>query len=97
MLEEPNTIRSWLGLRERSTRAHPPSSYARDGYAVDLAHIALRYSAIRYADRLADAGALASIGTVGDSFDNAPAEFEQHYYRQINPRQRPLSGEPALH
>ena len=26
-----------------------------------------------------------------------PAEFEQHYYRQINPRQQPLSGEPALH
>ncbi len=33
-----------------------------------------QYTAIRYADRLAQAGALASIGTVGDSFDNALAE-----------------------
>ncbi len=33
-----------------------------------------QYTAIRYANRLADAGALASIGTVGDSYDNALAE-----------------------
>ena len=101
-----------------------------------------QYTAIRYHDRLLDAGALASIGTVGDSYDNAlaesvislyklecvrhdgpfrtvdalelatcdwvhwfnhhrlhgsighipPIEFEQNYYRQINPRQQPLAG-----
>ena len=33
-----------------------------------------QYTAIRYAERLADVGAIASIGTVGDSFDNALAE-----------------------
>jgi putative transposase len=33
-----------------------------------------QYTAIRYAARLLDAGALASIGSVGDSYDNAPAE-----------------------
>jgi putative transposase len=33
-----------------------------------------QYTAIRYGNRLADAGALASIGTVGDSYDNALAE-----------------------
>ena len=33
-----------------------------------------QYTASRYAERLADAGALASIGTVGDSYDNAMAE-----------------------
>ncbi len=33
-----------------------------------------QYVAIRYAERLADAGAVASIGTVGDSYDNAQAE-----------------------
>ena len=104
-----------------------------------------QYTAIRYADRLLEAGALASIGSVGDSYDNAmaesviglyktecvkhdgpfrtvedlelatlswvhwfntnrlhsaidyrtPAEFEDHYYRHINPRQQPLSGQPA--
>ncbi len=30
--------------------------------------------AIRYAERLAEAGAVASIGTVGDSYDNSQAE-----------------------
>jgi len=34
----------------------------------------VQYRAIRYTDRLADAGAVASIGTVGDSYDNAQAE-----------------------
>lgn len=33
-----------------------------------------QYTAIRYADRLSDMGALASIGAVGDSYDNAMAE-----------------------
>jgi putative transposase len=33
-----------------------------------------QYTAIRYTNRLTDVGALASIGTVGDSFDNAMAE-----------------------
>lgn len=33
-----------------------------------------QYTAITYAERLADVGALASIGTVGDSYDNAMAE-----------------------
>jgi hypothetical protein len=26
-----------------------------------------------------------------------PIEYETEYYRQINSRQQPLSGEPALH
>lgn len=33
-----------------------------------------QYVSIRYSERLADAGAVASIGTVGDSYDNAQAE-----------------------
>ncbi len=33
-----------------------------------------QYTSIRYSDRLHDAGAVASIGTVGDSYDNAQAE-----------------------
>jgi transposase InsO family protein len=34
----------------------------------------LRYRAIRYSQRLAEAGAVASVGSKGDSFDNAMAE-----------------------
>jgi putative transposase len=33
-----------------------------------------QYTSVRYATRLLDAGALASIGSVGDSYDNAAAE-----------------------
>ncbi len=33
-----------------------------------------QYTSIRYSTRLLDAGAVASIGTVGDSYDNAQAE-----------------------
>jgi putative transposase len=32
------------------------------------------YSAIRYAERLGEVGAIASVGTTGDSYDNALAE-----------------------
>lgn len=34
----------------------------------------VQYVAIRYTERLADAGAVASVGSVGDSYDNAMAE-----------------------
>jgi putative transposase len=124
---------------------------ARAGHSLDgLIHhsdAGSQYTAIRYAERLTDVGAVASIGTVGDSYDNAmaesviglyktecvrhdgpfrtvddlelatlgwvhwfntarlhsalnyltPIEYEQDYYRQINPRQQPLPGQPALH
>lgn len=33
-----------------------------------------QYTALRYSERLADVGAIASIGTVGDSYDSALAE-----------------------
>ena len=33
-----------------------------------------QYTAIRYTQRLAEAGGIASIGSVGDSYDNALAE-----------------------
>jgi putative transposase len=50
----------------------------RAGHSVDgVVHhsdAGSQYTAIRYSTRLLDAGAVASIGTVGDSFDNAMAE-----------------------
>jgi putative transposase len=40
-----------------------------------------QYTAIRYANRLGDVGALPSIGTVGDSYDNAMAESNIGLYK----------------
>ena len=37
--------------------------------------------ALRYSERLADVGAIASIGTVGDSYDNALAETVVRLYK----------------
>ncbi|QYG91175.1 IS3 family transposase [Iamia sp. SCSIO 61187] len=47
--------------------------WTRDGHSLDgLVHhsdAGSQYTSIRYAERLTDAGAVASIGTVGDSYD----------------------------
>ncbi|WP_267239054.1 IS3 family transposase [Curtobacterium sp. VKM Ac-1376] len=40
-----------------------------------------QYTALRYSDRLAEVGAVASIGTVGDSYDNALAETVVGLYK----------------
>ena len=40
-----------------------------------------QYTAVRYTERLADVGAVASIGTVGDSYDNALAESVVGLYK----------------
>jgi len=40
-----------------------------------------QYTALRYSERLADVGALASIGSVGDSYDNAMAESVVGLYK----------------
>jgi len=40
-----------------------------------------QYTSIRYSERLSDIGALASIGTVGDSYDNALAETVVGLYK----------------
>jgi putative transposase len=59
--------------------------WTRDGHDIaGLVHhsdAGSQYTSIRYAERLADAGALASIGTVGDSYDNALAESTIGLYK----------------
>ncbi|GAB3843362.1 hypothetical protein GCM10027610_055740 [Dactylosporangium cerinum] len=42
----------------------------------------VQYRAIRYTQRLAEAGAVASVGSKGDSFDNAMAEAFNSSTRQ---------------
>lgn len=51
--------------------------WRRDDRLEDLVHHSDRgsqYTAIRYAERLGEVGAIASVGTTGDSYDNALAE-----------------------
>jgi putative transposase len=42
---------------------------------------ARQFTSIRYGERLAEIGAVPSIGTVGDSYDNALAETVNGYYK----------------
>ncbi len=43
--------------------------------------IQAQFTSIRYGERLAEIGAVPSIGTVGDSYDNALAETVNGYYK----------------
>ena len=40
-----------------------------------------QFTSIRYGERMAEIGAVPSIGTVGDSYDNALAETVNGYYK----------------
>ena len=40
-----------------------------------------QFTSVRYGERLAEIGATPSIGSVGDSFDNALAETVNGYYK----------------
>jgi putative transposase len=52
-----------------------------------------QYTSIRYSTRLLDAGALASIGSVGDSYDNAMAESTIGLYKtECTHREGPWRG-----
>ena len=64
-----------------------------------------QYTSIRYTDRLAEIGALPSIGTVGDSYDNAMAESTIGLYksgtglaaRAMAHRRAARASHPRLH
>jgi putative transposase len=52
-----------------------------------------QYLAIRYTERLAEAGAVTSVGSVGDSFDNALAETIIGLYKtELIRRRGPWKG-----
>lgn len=46
----------------------------RDGGLIHHSDRGVQYISIRYTERLAEAGVEASVGSVGDSYDNALAE-----------------------
>ena len=64
-----------MALWTRARAGHDPAGVVHHSDAGS------QYTSIRYATRLADAGALASIGTVGDSYDNALAESTIGLYK----------------
>jgi len=71
--------RCWLDTLVVGSRRHSPNS--------------AYYLAIRYTERLAEAGALSSVGSKGDSYDNALAETVHGLYKtEIIKRQGPWRG-----
>ena len=58
------------------------TNYARYNKLVLLRLLELaQFTSLRYGERLAEIGAVPSIGSVGDSFDNALAETVNGYYK----------------
>ena len=56
-----------------------------------------QYVSIRYTQRLADAGLVASVGGVGDSYDNALAETINGLYKtELIYRQGPWKNREAV-
>ena len=60
--DPPEAFNEQLLLLQEAGVASPPIESAQ-------------YTALRYTERLAEVGAIASIGTVGDSYDNALADL----------------------
>jgi transposase InsO family protein len=65
---DPQLGRGLYGVR----KVHAPGGRL-DGL-IQHSDAGSQYTSIRYSDRLAEAGAIASIGSVGDSYDNTQAE-----------------------
>jgi putative transposase len=63
-----------IWTRQREQRAGQGGEQGGLGGLVHHSDRGVQYLAIRYTERLADAGAVTSVGSVGDSYDNALAE-----------------------
>jgi putative transposase len=73
--------------------------WRRENHGADLGGLVhhsdrgVQYRAIRYSQRLAEAGAVASVGSKGDSFDNAMAEaFNSLYKAELVRNKGPWRG-----
>ena len=73
--------------------------WRRQNHGADLANLVhhsdrgVQYRAIRYSQRLAEAGAVASVGSKGDSYDNAMAEaFNSLYKAELVRNKGPWRG-----
>ena len=85
-----------------STRSSRPSGH-REREQRDLSRLlhhsdhGCQYLSIRYTERLAEAGIEASVGSVGDSYDNAAAEaLNKLYKKELIWRRGPWTGLDAV-
>ena len=71
-------LERWIGVRQQALYARQPSS------GTELIHHSDRgsqYVSIRYTERLEEAGLMPSVGSTGDSYDNALAETINGLYK----------------
>jgi len=93
-----------MSPQPRASRERPPAASAATlgvGIAgAAAAHHSVRgsqYVSIRYGERLAEAGIEPSVGSIGDSFDNAPAETINGLYKaEIIHRRGPWKTREAV-
>ncbi|TYQ19618.1 UNVERIFIED_ORG: integrase-like protein [Zoogloea ramigera] len=70
-----------LDALEQALYARQPE---RDGALIHHSDRGSQYVCIRYSERLAEAGVEPSVGSKGESYDNALAETIANYYRQLS-------------
>jgi putative transposase len=76
-----------MGLWARSRDGHPTSGL------IHHSDKGVQYVAVRYTQRLAEAGAVASVGSTGDSYDNALAEaFNSLFKAELVRNKGPWAG-----
>ena len=84
---------SWAGARGSHAHRDTPSRLPRSApRASGALRIRSQFTSIRYSERLAELGAAPSVGSVGDSYDNALAETVIGLYKSElirGPRQGP--------
>ena len=72
------------------------ASYSRSPNPGELVHHndkGVQYLSLRYSDRLEEAGITPSVGSKGDSYDNAPAETVNGLYKtEMVYRSKPFEG-----
>ncbi len=69
---------------------------ARDGGLIHHSDRGVQYVSIRYTERLAEAGVEASVGSVGDSYDNALAETINGLYKAEVIHKQPWKNREAV-
>jgi putative transposase len=89
-----NSLRTDLALDALEQAIHARSPNDRLVHHSDRGS---QYLSIRYTERLADVGIQGSVGTIGDSYDNALAESVNGLYKtEVIRRQGPWSGVEAV-
>jgi putative transposase len=77
-----DTLRAELALDALEMAIWQAAGHLEDGQLIHHSDRGVQYTSIRYSERLAEIGAARSVGSKGDSYDNAAAEAVNSLYKK---------------